>query len=65
MLPASRVPPARPGSTRRSGWSPSTTPDPGQPVAVGVEGQIIAALDGDEAFDGYWKRPDADAGAPA
>ena len=24
------------------------------------EGQIIAALDGDESFEGYWKRPDAD-----
>lgn len=24
------------------------------------EGQIIAALDGDEAFSGYWNRPDAD-----
>lgn len=27
--------------------------------AVGEEGQIIAHLDGDEAFEGYWKRPDA------
>jgi 2-furoate---CoA ligase len=24
------------------------------------EGQIVALLDGDEAFHGYWKRPDAD-----
>ncbi|MDP6831236.1 MAG: AMP-binding protein [Alphaproteobacteria bacterium] len=24
------------------------------------EGQIIAALDGDESFQGYWKRPEAD-----
>jgi len=31
--------------------------------AVGEEGQIIADLAGDEAFDGYWKRPDADAKA--
>ena len=30
-------------------------------VAVGEEGQIIADLRGDEAFEGYWKRPDADA----
>ena len=35
--------------------------DPDSVVEPGVEGQIIAALDGDEAFDGYWKRPDADA----
>lgn len=32
-------------------------------VATGEEGQIIAALDGDEAFEGYWQRPDADAKA--
>ena len=29
----------------------------------GVEGQIVADLSGDEAFEGYWKRPDADAKA--
>ena len=28
---------------------------------VGEEGQIIADLAGDESFEGYWKRPDADA----
>ena len=28
-------------------------------VAPGVEGQIIADLRGDEAFEGYWKREDA------
>jgi len=32
-------------------------------AAVGQEGQIIADLAGDEAFEGYWKRPDADAKA--
>ena len=32
-------------------------------VAPGVEGQIIADMAGDEAFDGYWQRPDADARA--
>ncbi|OZI19083.1 4-chlorobenzoate--CoA ligase [Bordetella genomosp. 9] len=30
-------------------------------AAVGEEGQIIVDLSGDEAFEGYWKRPDADA----
>jgi 2-furoate---CoA ligase len=30
-------------------------------VAAGEEGQIICDLKGDEAFDGYWNRPDADA----
>jgi len=29
----------------------------------GEEGQIVADLAGDEAFEGYWKRPDADARA--
>jgi 2-furoate---CoA ligase len=32
-------------------------------AAVGEEGQIIADLAGDEAFEGYWRRPDADAKA--
>lgn len=30
-------------------------------AAVGEEGQIIADLLGDEAFEGYWNRPDANA----
>ncbi len=30
-------------------------------AATGEEGQIIADLSGDEAFEGYWQRPDADA----
>lgn len=29
-------------------------------AAQGQEGQIIALLKGDEAFEGYWRRPDAD-----
>ena len=59
----------KPGSAGKAGINQEIRvvdlddPDPGTPVAAGVEGQIIAALDGDEAFDGYWKRPDADAGA--
>jgi 2-furoate---CoA ligase len=32
-------------------------------AAPGEEGQIIALLAGDEAFEGYWCRPDADAKA--
>ena len=34
--------------------------DPHETVGPDVEGQIIATLDGDEAFTGYWNRPDAD-----
>jgi 2-furoate---CoA ligase len=32
-------------------------------AAVGEEGEIIADMEGDEAFEGYWRRPDADAKA--
>ena len=30
---------------------------------IGEEGEIIALLAGDESFEGYWRRPDADAKA--
>jgi 2-furoate---CoA ligase len=36
---------------------------PDEAVAPGEKGEIIACLDSDEAFTGYWKRPDADARA--
>jgi 2-furoate---CoA ligase len=32
-------------------------------AAVGEEGEIVADATNDEAFDGYWRRPDADAWA--
>jgi 2-furoate---CoA ligase len=32
-------------------------------AAPGEEGEIIALLAGDESFEGYWRRPDADAKA--
>ncbi|WP_407180682.1 AMP-binding protein [Bradyrhizobium sp. STM 3562] len=32
-------------------------------AAPGEEGEIIASLAGDEAFEGYWRRPEADAKA--
>jgi 2-furoate---CoA ligase len=35
--------------------------DPSETVGPDIEGQIIATLDGDEAFTGYWNRPDANA----
>lgn len=34
--------------------------DPHMLAAANVEGQIIARVDGDEAFARYWRRPDAD-----
>jgi 2-furoate---CoA ligase len=33
---------------------------PTELAVTGEEGQIICDLTGDEAFEGYWKRPDAD-----
>jgi len=36
---------------------------PDEIIAPGVKGEIIASLESDEAFAGYWKRPDADAKA--
>ncbi|MBV9203513.1 MAG: AMP-binding protein [Alphaproteobacteria bacterium] len=29
-------------------------------AGVGEEGEVVADLSGDEAFEGYWRRPDAD-----
>ena len=34
--------------------------DPEAVLPPGEEGEIIATLRGDESFEGYWKRPDAD-----
>jgi 2-furoate---CoA ligase len=65
--------PAKPGSAGRAGFNTRIRVvklDAGggksHPEALaqpGEEGQIIADLCGDEAFEGYWKRPDADARA--
>jgi 2-furoate---CoA ligase len=35
--------------------------DPEAIMPPGEEGEIIATLAGDEAFEGYWQRPEADA----
>ena len=37
--------------------------NPDERAAVGEEGEIIALMKSDEAFEGYWNRPDADAKA--
>jgi 2-furoate---CoA ligase len=61
--------PAKPGSAGRAGinqmvrvvrlgaFSPDLLAVPGE------EGEIIALLQGDESFEGYWRRPEADAKA--
>jgi 2-furoate---CoA ligase len=59
----------KPGSAGRAGLNQmvrvvkidATSPDDLSPC--GQEGEIIALLAGDEAFEGYWHRPDADARA--
>jgi 2-furoate---CoA ligase len=60
---------AKPGSAGRAGINQlirvaglnARTAD--EVAAVGEEGEIVALLAGDESFDGYWRRPDADAKA--
>ena len=61
--------PAKPGSAGRAGINQlirvvklgAATPD--QSAAPNEEGEIIAHLSSDEAFEGYWRRPDANAKA--
>ncbi len=57
---------AKPGSAGKAGLNQEIrivkldACGPDDLVQGSEEGQIIAALDGDESFEGYWKRPDAD-----
>jgi 2-furoate---CoA ligase len=61
--------PAKPGSAGRAGINQmirvvrlgATSAE--EVAAAGEEGEIIALLEGDESFEGYWRRPDADAKA--
>lgn len=59
----------KPGSAGKAGINTEIrvvqlgSTDPQKRCAPGEEGQVIATLDGDEAFAGYWQRPDADAKA--
>ena len=58
--------PAKPGSAGRAGLNQririvkAGESDPDAQVKSGEEGEIIASMQGDEAFEGYWKRPDSD-----
>jgi 2-furoate---CoA ligase len=57
----------KPGSAGRAGLNTRLrvvkldASSPHDIAAVGEEGQIVAELTGDEAFEGYWNRPDANA----
>jgi 2-furoate---CoA ligase len=59
--------PAKPGSAGRAGINQIVrvvklgAKSVDELAAPGEEGEIIALLAGDESFDGYWRRPDADA----
>jgi 2-furoate---CoA ligase len=61
--------PAKPGSAGRAGINQRIrvvklgAASPDDTVAAGEEGEIIALQLSDEAFEGYWRRPDTDAKA--
>jgi 2-furoate---CoA ligase len=61
--------PAKPGSAGKAGINQYvkvvklTATSVAETADVGEEGEIIALLAGDESFEGYWRRPDADARA--
>lgn len=61
--------PAKPGSAGRAGLNQIIrvvrlgAPTPDDLAPAGEEGEIIAMMNGDESFEGYWKRPEADAKA--
>lgn len=60
---------AKPGSAGKAGINQRIrvveigAGDPERSVAPGIEGEVIASLESEEAFAGYWQRPDADARA--
>jgi 2-furoate---CoA ligase len=60
---------AKPGSAGRAGINQMVrvvrlgAPSADDVAKPGEEGEIIALLAGDESFEGYWRRPDADAKA--
>ncbi|MBO4223840.1 AMP-binding protein [Bradyrhizobium neotropicale] len=61
--------PAKPGSAGKAGINQHirvvriNARSIAELAAPGEEGEIIASLAGDEAFEGYWRRPEADAKA--
>src|SRR5581483_9475873 len=61
--------PKKPGSAGRAGINQMVrvvklgAPSPDEIAAAGEEGEVIALASSDEAFEGYWRRPDANAKA--
>jgi len=60
---------AKPGSAGKAGLNQRIrvveigAGDPDRIVPPGTDGEVIASLESEEAFAGYWQRPDADARA--
>src|SRR5215475_8845548 len=61
--------PAKPGSAGKAGINQQVkvvklnATSVSEMAAVDEEGEVVALLAGDESFEGYWQRPDADARA--
>jgi 2-furoate---CoA ligase len=61
--------PAKPGSAGKAGINQRVrvvklnATSVSETAAVGEEGEVVALLAGDESFEGYWRRPEADARA--
>jgi len=61
--------PAKPGSAGKAGINQQVkvvklnAASVADVAGTGEEGEIVALLAGDESFEGYWRRPDADARA--
>jgi 2-furoate---CoA ligase len=61
--------PAKPGSAGKAGINQLikvvklNAASVNEVADIGEEGEIVALLAGDESFEGYWRRPDADARA--
>jgi 2-furoate---CoA ligase len=61
--------PAKPGSAGKAGINQQvrvvklSATSVNEAADIGEEGEIVALLAGDESFEGYWRRPDADARA--
>ena len=59
--------PAKPGSAGKAGINQRIrvvrigSDDPDDAMPPNEEGEIVASLESDESFTGYWRRPDADA----
>jgi 2-furoate---CoA ligase len=60
---------AKPGSAGKAGINQQVkvvklnAASVNETAAIGEEGEIVALLAGDESFESYWRRPDADARA--